>query len=112
MVEIPDNDSIFHVVYDINDRFQIPGQAHLREGSKNRNAGGVGGHWRGIYDDRGRIMIAISYNSDMGDAWALSSRWKFHKPLAPGVAHRQEVGHDKAPTGGTWHTSEIGCVGV
>lgn len=66
IVEIPDGDSIFHVVYDINDRFQIPGQAHLRVGSKN---GGVGGHWRGIYDDHGRIMIAISYNSDMGDAW-------------------------------------------
>jgi hypothetical protein len=29
----------------------------------------VGAKWRGIYDDRGRIMIAISYNSDVGDSW-------------------------------------------
>ena len=26
-------------------------------------------HWRGIYDDRGRLMVAMNHNSDMGDAW-------------------------------------------
>ena len=30
---------------------------------------GKGAHWRGIYDDKGRILVAISYNSDIGDAW-------------------------------------------
>jgi hypothetical protein len=69
IVDIPDNDAIFHVVYDLADRSQIPGQAHLREGCKNCSEGGRGAHWRGIYDDKGRVMIAISYNSDMGDAW-------------------------------------------
>jgi len=29
----------------------------------------IGAHWRGIFDDKGRIMVAISYNSDLGDAW-------------------------------------------
>ena len=47
-------------------RFQIPGQAHLRLGYKND---GIGAHWRGIFDDKGRIMVAISFNSDVGDAW-------------------------------------------
>jgi hypothetical protein len=69
MVEIPDNDPIFHTVYDLNDRFQVPGQAHLWQGCKNCESGGRGAHWMGIYDDRGRVMIAISYNSDLGDAW-------------------------------------------
>ncbi|MGA2601773.1 MAG: DUF4159 domain-containing protein [Bryobacteraceae bacterium] len=69
IVDIPDNDAIFHTVYDLDDRFQIPGQAHLRAGAKNPYDGGVGAHWRGIYDDKGRIMVAISYNSDIGDAW-------------------------------------------
>jgi hypothetical protein len=69
IVEIPNDDAIFHAVYDLEERSQIPGQAHLREGCKNCDEGGRGAHWRGIYDDRGRIMIAISYNSDMGDAW-------------------------------------------
>jgi hypothetical protein len=69
IVDIPNDDPIFHVLYDLNDRFQVPGQAHLREGCKNCQDGGRGAHWRGIYDDKGRVMIAASYNSDLGDAW-------------------------------------------
>jgi hypothetical protein len=69
IVDIPDDDAIFHAVYDLDDRFQIPGHDHLRQGCKNCENGGRGAHWRGIYDDKGRVMIAISYNSDMGDAW-------------------------------------------
>jgi hypothetical protein len=66
--EIEDADAIFHTVYDLNDRYQIPGQAHLRNGYKG-GADGKGAHWRGIFDEKGRIMVAISYNSDVGDAW-------------------------------------------
>jgi hypothetical protein len=69
IIDIPDDDPIFHEVYDLADRVQVPGQEHLREGCKNCNDGGRGAHWRGIYDDKGRIMIAISYNSDLGDGW-------------------------------------------
>ncbi len=69
IVEIPDDDPVLHLVYEIDRRIQIPGEAHLREGCKNCATGGRGSHWRAIYDDKGRIMIAISYNSDLGDAW-------------------------------------------
>ena len=31
--------------------------------------GGRGAHWRAIKDDKGRIVVAISHNSDLGDAW-------------------------------------------
>jgi len=66
--DIPDDDPIFHSVYDLNQRYQIPGEAHLRDGHKN-GVSGIGAHWRGIYDQNGRMMVAISYNSDVGDAW-------------------------------------------
>ena len=74
IVEIPDEDAVFHTVYDLDDRFQVPGWAHLRLGYKqpihsNGPEDGKGAHWRGIYDDKGRLMVAISYNSDIGDAW-------------------------------------------
>ncbi len=69
VVEIPDGDPILHTVYDLSDRIQIPGQAHIRQGCKNCGDGGRGAHWQGIYDDKGRVMIAITYNSDVGDAW-------------------------------------------
>jgi hypothetical protein len=66
--EIADDDPIFHSVYDLNERYQIPGQAHLGAGHKNGPTG-VGAHWRAIFDDKGRVMVAITYNSDIGDAW-------------------------------------------
>jgi hypothetical protein len=69
IVEIPDNDPILNLVYELKERVQIPGQAHIREGCKNCNDGGRGAHWQAIYDDKGRIMVVISYNEDIGDAW-------------------------------------------
>ncbi len=69
VMDIDKKDAIFHTVYDLDDRFQIPGAAHVRDGCKNCSDGGVGARWQGIYDDKGRVMIAISYNSDIGDAW-------------------------------------------
>ena len=69
IVEVPDDDPILHSVYDLTERVQIPGEAHLREGCKACNDGGRGAHWQAIYDDKGRVMVMISYNSDLGDAW-------------------------------------------
>jgi len=69
IVEINNDDPIFHTVFDLDDRFQVPGAAHVSQGCKFCRNGGVGAHWRGIYDDKGRVMVAISYNSDLGDAW-------------------------------------------
>jgi hypothetical protein len=66
IVEIEDSDAIFHTVYDLNDRYQVPGAEHLRTGYKKD---GIGAHWRAIYDDNGRVMVAISFNSDIGDSW-------------------------------------------
>ena len=68
MVEIENADSIFHTVYDLDERYQVPGEWALRRGTTYRNDGSVP-HWRGIYDDRGRLMVAMSFNSDIGDSW-------------------------------------------
>lgn len=66
MVEVDNADQIFHTVYDLSERYQVPGAAHLGVGYKKD---GIGAQWKAIYDDKGRIMVAISYNSDLGDAW-------------------------------------------
>ena len=31
-------------------------------------ADGFTARWRGIYDDKGRVMVAICHNMDLGDA--------------------------------------------
>ena len=66
IVEIPSSDPIFHTMFDLDDRYRITGAEHLAVGYK---SDGKDAHWRGIYDDNGRVMVAISFNSDIGDSW-------------------------------------------
>lgn len=66
LVDIPNDDPIFHTFFNLDDRFQIPGAEHLATGHKKD---GYVAHWKGIYDDKGRIMVAFSLNSDIGDSW-------------------------------------------
>jgi hypothetical protein len=66
LVDIPNDDPIFHMAFDLDDRFQVPGAEHLATGHKKD---GYVPHWKGIYDDHGRIMVAFSLNSDLGDSW-------------------------------------------
>jgi hypothetical protein len=66
IVDIPNDDPIFHTVFDLDERYQVPGAEHLSTGYKKD---GRIARWRGIYDDKGHIMVAISQNSDLGDSW-------------------------------------------
>ena len=68
IVEIDSRDAIFHTIYDLDNRYQIPGEWALARGTTYRNDGQVV-HWRGIYDDRGRVIVALTFNSDVGDSW-------------------------------------------
>jgi hypothetical protein len=68
IVEIEDADPIFHIIYDLDERYQIAGQWAIRRGTTYREDGQQA-HWLGIYDDRGRVMVAMSFNSDVGDSW-------------------------------------------
>jgi hypothetical protein len=67
IVEIEETDPTFHTVFDLT-KTPIPGEWSLRSGRPYRNDG-VDPHWRAIYDDTGRMMIAIWYNIDAGDSW-------------------------------------------
>ena len=70
IVEIPNADPVFHTVYDLDDRFQVPGAQFLETGlTYEKGTGGKQPHWRAIYDDRGRIMVAMCFNMDLGDSW-------------------------------------------
>ncbi len=66
--DLKDSDEIFHTVYDLDDRFQIPGTRFIW-GQRTYAPDMRVPKWRGIRDDNGRIMIAICHNSDVGDAW-------------------------------------------
>jgi len=67
IVDIGNQDPIFHSLWDLDDRFQVPGAQFLRSG-RIYEQDGIEPRWRAIYDDRGRIMVAICHNMDLGDS--------------------------------------------
>jgi hypothetical protein len=77
VVDLDSGDGIFHTVFDLDDRYQVPGAQFIRNRSVCEKCpssyppgiGGAGAHWRGVYDDKGRLMVAICHNVDLGDAW-------------------------------------------
>ena len=76
--DLPDNDPIFHTLYDLQDRFQVPGALFFESGLT-YEAGETGKvpHWRCIRDDKGRVMVAICHNMDLGDAWEHSDEARY-----------------------------------
>jgi hypothetical protein len=65
IIEIPDGDPLLSIVFELDKSIQIPGERHVRWGMQMEGPP----HWRGIYDQHGRLMVAIGHNSDMGDGW-------------------------------------------
>jgi hypothetical protein len=68
IVDIPDSDSIFHVIYDLDKRYQVPGAQYLRS-HRTYEQDGYRAVWRGVYDNKGRLVVAICHNMDLGDSW-------------------------------------------
>ncbi|HEY2012934.1 MAG TPA: DUF4159 domain-containing protein [Bryobacteraceae bacterium] len=67
-VELDNKDPIFHTVYDLDDRYQVASEGSVQRG-RSWKCDGCTDHWRGIFDDKGRLMVAITFQSDIGDSW-------------------------------------------
>jgi hypothetical protein len=91
IVDLDNKDAIFHVIYDLDDRFQIPGYQYLISHLP-YEYDGFEAKWRGIYDDNGRLMVAICHNMDMGDAWEHSDNPEYPEKLAS-LAYRIGVNY-------------------
>jgi len=65
------SDPALQLAYEIRDRVQIPGLRHLRRGPGGRAVIQMPGEpeWHVIRDARGRVMVAVNFNMDIGDAW-------------------------------------------
>jgi len=86
VLEIPDDDEAFHVHFDLDKRIQIPGRMYIRTGVT-WERDGYTPHWRGIYDDEGRLMVAINFNMDLGDAWEHAD-WPEYPEKMTALAYR------------------------
>ena len=68
VVDLANKEPVFHVLYDLDERFQIPGIVMFYTG-QTYEQDGVDAKWRGVFDDKGRMMVGICHNMDIGDAW-------------------------------------------
>lgn len=72
-IDLPLEHPIFHCVFDLKEKPQIPSipYAMRYRGTKitweREDAKEV--HYRGIFDDKGRMMVIICQNTDLGDGW-------------------------------------------
>jgi Domain of unknown function (DUF4159) len=67
---LPLTHPIFHTFFDIDTVMQIPGQGDGCYGGETwQQPDDTEPRIYGIKDDEGRIMVVITYNSDLGDAW-------------------------------------------
>lgn len=83
IIDLMDSDEILHVFYDLDRNTQIPGRRHLYRTMSGEISAQMAGPatWRGIYDDEGRLMVAINYNMDMGDAWEHADDPVYPEPM-------------------------------
>jgi hypothetical protein len=65
--DLANAEAIFHTIYDLDDRYQIPGAWGLY-GRGYQNDGSEP-YWRAIKDGKDRVIAAIIPNSDLGDSW-------------------------------------------
>jgi hypothetical protein len=70
IVDIPRDHLIFRIVYPIEEVLQVPCECRTAGGPAfYYESDGYEAHLRGIFNTEGRLMVAISWNSDLGDAW-------------------------------------------
>ena len=71
--DIPLDHELFHCYYDIDAVYQIPSiQYWSRPGShptSERGAETAQPHVRGLFDQAGRLMVVMTFNTDLGDGW-------------------------------------------
>jgi hypothetical protein len=91
IVDLEDSDPIFHVLYDLDERFQVPGivnfpfqQTHEYDGYEPR--------WRAVRDEKGRIVMGICHNMDLGDAWEWADHPRYPEKYAS-LAYRVGINY-------------------
>ena len=93
IVDLPDSHTIFHMVFDLSERFQVAGAQFLQTGrTYERGPTGMTPHWRGVQDKRGRLLAVFCHNMDLGDAWEHSDNPEYPEKWAS-LAYRIGVNY-------------------
>jgi hypothetical protein len=72
MIDIPPDHPIMHTLYDVREVPQVPSISHWRStggGTSERYEDSAVVYFKGIQDDRGRLLVLVSHNTDIADTW-------------------------------------------
>ena len=81
-VELPLDHPIYHCVFEIKSKGQVPGIRYWeRGGGTSERSDSREVHHRAIFDDQGRMMVIATHNTDNGDGWEREGEndWFFHE---------------------------------
>jgi len=68
--DLPMTHAAFHTFFDIDAVMQVPNRTNGCYGERTwEQPDDTEPRILGIADDNGRLMVAVTYNSDLGDAW-------------------------------------------
>jgi len=87
IVDLDQSETIFGILNQVDIKVQVPGMQYLRSGLTYERDSDPYPRWRAIKDDKGRIVVAICHNMDLGDAWEYSDNPRYPAEFAI-VAHR------------------------
>jgi hypothetical protein len=95
LTQMAESDTAMHVLYDIRDkdRTWIPGSRHLRcygESVQLVQPPGTTPQWFEMTDDKNRMIVAVNYNTDVGDAWEFADSPKYPEQMTE-LAYRYGV---------------------
>ncbi len=68
-MDIPRDHPLFNCFYNIREIVQVPNVGQGIAGGPTWEKDGYTPVFRGIFDDKGRLMVAINWNTNLGDAW-------------------------------------------
>jgi hypothetical protein len=69
IVDVPMDHPLLSAFYRIDQILQVPGIGRGMRGGATWERDGYLPALRGIFDDKGRLMVVINWNTDLGDAW-------------------------------------------
>jgi len=79
--DIPEEDAINLMPYQITQRLQVSGPNYMRGGLTYERSDGITPHWRGIRDEDGRWIVVISHNIDYGEGWEQADTPEYPEPF-------------------------------
>ena len=69
IVDLSADHPLFSSFYTIDELIQVPNVQLGAMGGRTWEKDGYQPHYRGIFDEHGRLLVLISWNTDLGDAW-------------------------------------------